>query len=477
MKRITCILIGLLLLLTACGSPETATKPNETNNESAVTETQPVSIMDELGTQDFEGRTFTILDSNENTNFHVNIPGDTLNGETVNDALINRDSYIEEKYNVTVDYVQKTSFDNTLKNSVLAGDDIYNMTITRMLSNQLVTLATEGILANLRDMEDLSLDQLWWSPLMYDSMGLGGKMYFTTGDIAPSVYQTPCCMFLNLRLVDDYNIETDIYQQVLDGQWTLEAVETIVKDMDRDVDNDGLINTVNDFYGIVMQSTTETSDALITGAGLQACQITSDGMGLEITDFSGDTTTVIDNIMKFTKTIKYSDINDLINITFKEGRALLLQHKLESAAVHLRDMNDDYLILPMPKRDENQASYISCVSGYVNCFVGIPVTTDYDFTGFMAEALARYSYENIRPLAYNMIYTEKLVRDPRSADVLEILFNTLYVDYNVAYNFGGLGDVFKDVIFNAKPLLSTAEKVATRAETQIAKFIENWNQE
>jgi len=245
--------------------------------------------------------------------------------------------------------------------------------------------------------------------------------------------------------------------------------------MDRDVDNDGLINSVNDFYGIVMQSTTETSDALLSGANLQLCKITSDGTGLEINDFGGDTATIVDDIMKFTKTIKYSDINDLINITFKEGRSLLLQHKLESAAVHLRDMNDDYLILPMPKRDEAQSGYISCVSGYVNCFVGIPTTADFEFTGFIAESLARYSYENIRPLAYDMIYTEKLVRDERSADVLEILFNTLYVDYNVAYNFAGLGDALRDVIFNAKPLLSTVEALSTKAETQIEKFIENWN--
>ena len=476
MKRIACILIGLLLLLTACGSPETVSEIKSDKNETTTVETQPLSILDEIGAQDFGGRTFTILDSNETPQLHVNIPGDTLNGETVNDALFNRDTYIEDKYNVVLDYVQKTSFDNSFKNSVLAGDDIYNMTITRMLSNQLGTMATEGILANLCDIDILSLDQLWWSPLMYDSMSLSGRMYYTTGDIAPSVYQTPCCMFLNLRLVEDYNIDTDIYQLVLDGKWVLESVESLIKDMDRDLDNDGLINSVNDFYGIVMQSTTETSDALLSGANLQLCKITSDGTGLEINDFGGETTKTVDDIMKFTKTIKYKDINDLINITFKEGRSLLLQHKLESAAVHLRDMNDDYLILPMPKRDEAQASYMSCVSGYVNCFVGIPTTADYEFTGFITEALARYSYENIRPLAYDMIYTEKLVRDARSADVLEILFNTLYVDYNVAYNFGGLGDAFRDIIFNAKPLLSTVEALSTRAETQIAKFIENWNQ-
>lgn len=47
----------------------------------------------------------------------------------------------------------------------------------------------------------------------------------------------------------------------------------------------------------------------------------------------------------------------MINLCFKEDKALFLQHKLESAAVHLRDMENSYLVLPSPKADEEQARY------------------------------------------------------------------------------------------------------------------------
>src|SRR5699024_2469621 len=150
----------------------------------------------------------------------------------------------------------------------------------------------------------------------------------------------------NLALYEDLGIETDIWDLVIDGKWTLDAVIELTKGLDRDLNNDDQMDLKNDFYGIVMQPTEETTDALLAGCGEQLSGILPDGSGLGVT-FSERTVAVVEKMMQFTQKIVHEDINDVINYTFKEGRALFLQHKLESAGVHLRDMEDPYLILPM----------------------------------------------------------------------------------------------------------------------------------
>lgn len=481
-KSLTALLLAAIILsaFTACGSADGKTAAEQTTvNGQSISETEAETTAPspyaEMESKDFEGKVFTILDANYHKDLHVNIPGDTITGDAVNDMMLNRDLALEERFNISIEYVSEDGSGlNKMKKAVLAGDDAYSLVISQMISG-LSDSATADVLYNMCALPYVSLGEAWWSPLMADALNIGGKQYYTATDIAPSVYQSPCCMFLNLKLYDDLSIDTDIYQLVLDGKWTFEQLESITKDLDKDLNGDGVLDLNNDFYGIGMQPTTETVGAFISGADISLCTKSEDGTNLIFDAIDNNTTlSTVDKIMKIARNIEFKDINDVINITFKSDRALFLQHKLETAAVHLRDMESDYLILPDPKNDEAQEHYISFVSGYVSGFVGIPATVEPEFTGFIAESLARYSYEYIRPLAYDIVYKEKLTRDPRSAEVLDILFDNLYIDFTAVYNFGSVNDAFNDIIFKDKPYTSTLEKKRESINKAVTKLVENW---
>ena len=138
-------------------------------------------------------------------------------------------------------------------------------------------------------------------------------------------------------------------------------------------------------------------------------------------------------------------------------------------------MESDYLILPSPKWDAAQEGYYSFLSPHGSCFVGLPQTVagneDY---GFLTEALARYSNQYVRPIAYDLVYKEKDSRDPRSVDVLNILLDSLYIDFQSLYNFGTLNDALVTVFFNDKPLVSTIEKRQASIDKAIVKLVDNW---
>lgn len=354
-----------------------------------------------------------------------------------------------------------------------AGDSLYNLAVSMIFN--LYNQVAGGYLYNMLDLPYMEMDQKWYSPLMAESLSIHDAMYVTASDICPSIYQAPCCMFLNLKLYEDYGIDTDIYQLVIDGKWTLDELIAIQKDMDRDLNDDNTWKAVDDFFGVAMQPTSETATAFVAGAG--AAFIVKDGDTLTLDGTNERTLNILETLSSFCQNIAYSDINDVINYCFKEDKALFLQHKLESAATHLRDMESPYLVLPEPKADLDQDHYISMVSGYCTSFIGIPATAEPEVTGLITEAMARYSHDNMRSLAYDVAYKEKTSRDPRTAEVLDVLLDNLYIDFGILCNFGSINDIATNFVFKDQPFASELEKKRSSIETAMDKMLAAWGEQ
>ncbi|MBQ7298894.1 MAG: hypothetical protein IJW77_03535 [Clostridia bacterium] len=480
-KQLTLTVLAALLLASfaSCGDAKNPSADTTADTAAADTaaETAAPSLLDDLGERDLGGMVYTIFDCNAHSAIQANIPGEEMNGEVINDALLTRDLYLEERYNCEIEYIQQNDI-NKLKSMVTAGDDEWQMIIATMVS--LNSQATAGYLADMCAMPHLEMDQNWWNPLMYQNMRLHDAMYFTSSDIAPGVYKMPGCMFLNLKLYTDYDYDFDIFQSVIDGKWTVDQLRTMTKDMDNDLNMDNSWNVDDDFFGFAMQKdSTEAVQILLTGAGVQFSHINDAGDNITC-DLLSDShaVQVIEGVTDLFKTINLGadgDINGFSNILFEGDRALFFMHKLESAAVHLRDMESDYLILPAPKWDEKQESYYSFLSPWGSCFIALPQTVSGNENyGFLTEALARYSREVVRPVAYDLVYKEKDSRDERSAKVLDILLDCTYIDFASLYNFGSVNNTLVDVLYKDAPLASGIEKNQSKIDTAIADLVEAW---
>ena len=449
--------------MTTAGGTDTTTAAAETDR------------LDELGDKNFGGRTFTILDANDHPDMHVNIPEDSMNGDIINDALYERDNFIAERYGVDFEYVTgmngRTGMES-LKQTVLAGDDAYTMAIAPLLGGAIGAVALEGVLYDLASNDYLSLDQNWWSHLIYDHLRLGGKMYYTTGDISPTMYQMPACIFLNTRLAADYGIETDFCGLVRSGKWTVDELIAVNKDMYTDVNGDNVMD-LDDTYGFIHHTLGGfITNCLLTTEGVDLATV--NGSELTVDIMNERTVNVIEKLKNIIVDIKYSDSNDLLNKTFKEGRALMAYHYVESASQRFRDMKDDFLILPMPKYDEEQDDYHSFVNTWADAFVAIPTTADPEFAGFVTEALAFWSYKNIRTKAYDVTYKAKTSRDENSAEMLDYIFNNLYIDFNCIYDFGGTAAALTNVLNGNAGLASELAAIKDKTEADIESFTKSW---
>ena len=84
---------------------------------------------------------------------------------------------------------------------------------------------------------------------------------------------------------------------------------------------------------------------------------------------------------------------------FTSGRAMFYAHFLYTAP-EMRGMEDDFGILPFPKKDEKQENYIT---GLCDTFVGFCVPADNkdpEFVGTIMEALCVSGSKNVIPAYY-----------------------------------------------------------------------------
>ena len=146
----------------------------------------------------------------------------------------------------------------------------------------------------------------------------------------------------------------------------------------------------------------------------------------------------------------------------------------ESAQNFLRDMEDDYMILPMPKGEVAQDDYHSYVNAWADAFVAIPTNADKELAGVVTEALAFWSWKYIRPKSYEMTYKLKTARNNNSAEMLDIVFSTLCLDFNYIYDFGGTFTALRSVIGGDKELASALASKMDKANSEIEKLVTSW---
>lgn len=488
-KLLTCLLAGLLLLQTvSCGSGETAeTIPQDTAAaDTEAVETEPETTpLEAMGDADFGGKTYTILDANDHTYMHINIHVGETTGEVINDAIYNRDQVIADNYNALIAYEQTTSAKpgtTAFQNSVVAGDEAYSMIISIALGSGIASLGNAGVLYNLNDLssgEDANWRNPWWSALMYDNMQLNGKFLYTTGDIAPSVYQAPFCLFYNVDMGLDYGYDAaDLYQMVNDGKWTYNELFSMTKDMSADLNGDNKYTHLDDFTGVIIQGGKDTINGLFASCGIRMSEI--DGDGNLVVNLNNEFTITVAELMHtlYNPNFEYADVKDPTHRMFPEARGLFLLHKVETATAALREMEDDFAILPMPKYDAAQDGYKHLISGWVACFIGLPKNlSDTEFAGFITEALARGSYTMIRPAAFETTLKGKTARDEESLAMLDIIFDSLYMDFNCLNDFGGICDKITVNVIAGNPIASVFAATEKAVQSAIDKIVKVYSQD
>lgn len=467
-KYLAFLLAALILSMGGCGGATEETQntdniPQETETEAA--DVPETTILDTLPAEDLGGMTFRMLGVSYPT--RRNFPAEEDTGEMVNDALAKRDMMVSERLNVVIQtQAEETGANVTqiVKDTVLAGDNVCDVIISD-IATSLKSLMTGGSLYDMRTIDNLTLEENWWSYGMYESSSIDGRQYITMGDISPMKYYAPYCMAYNLKLGEDYGYG-DLYAEVLNGTWTVDLFNTMLQDANHDLDGDGDIDA-EDFHGYAHVPTDITAWAHYIGAGQMLSTVDSEGK-IIIPIGDGNSVEVMEAVKEI---LGYSSNLPMGNVTmdmFMEDRALFYGNSYSGIIANFRDMESDFNVIPTPKYNEQQEKYYSFINTHCLGGVAIPATCpNPDIVGLVTETLCRMSYLEVRPALYETTMKSKVARNAENAQVMDIIFDNTYIDCNGLFNIGGSASVVVNVIMGKAEFASSYAAVQNKIEAGI----------
>ena len=155
-------------------------------------------------------------------------------------------------------------------------------------------------------------------------------------------------------------------------------------------------------------------------------------------------------------------------VYFTEGRVLFSPEVL----IHIETMRDsdvDIGILPVPKFTEAQESYYCYADGHCVNAIGVPVTNlASEKIGFVLEAMAAESKNNLTPAYFEVCLTDKYVRDPDSAEMLSLVMESAVLDLGEVFQWNNITSTVSEAINNGSAIASTI----TAQESAVNKSIE-----
>lgn len=482
-NKLFAAVLGLLLLLppvAGCGSPApdaagqptvTASAPADGNAENA--ETTEADYLEGI-VEDCEGYSFEIIAQQTDTRPNFSIG--EINGEVVNDALYNRDRAAEDLLNVTIaeyPYDNRGTLYTDVHKTIAAGDDVYDLIITSM-ADGINKLGPAGELLDMRNYPVLSLDSGRWCPSAAENLAFLGRVYVTTGPITPSYYTLPLVVSYNLRLAEDYGIGL-LYDVVDSGGWTVDRLLEMTAGVAADIDGNGKSGE-EDQYGWAVEN--NVGNALFASAGLTMIEANGDdGYTVNMnTETAVNTILTLSNKLSDKTNIFVADDFSAVDtgvLIFEDGRAMFMSINMGYMMYYLRDMEDDFGILPIPKVQESADGYVAYCNTFMPAGVAMPITNaSADTAALVMETLAHLSKEMVEPAVYEMTLREKVARDPASQRMMDLIFDNTFFDMNAVFNFGGSSLLLRKSIFgHGGTYVSEYEKIASRTQAELDDMI------
>ncbi len=446
--------------------------------------TQPGDATDALGLPeglDYTGETFRLISAEG----YLSLPEDYDPAE--DSSVLGQAKYKQflnttDRLGVEFEFYNATPFEvasTWVYTAVNSWSDDYDAVFT--VDTNTRTMAEMGFFKTVSELPYVNLDNPWWSKDYIEAVSLNpDDPYLLFGSITYNqAVERISCVFFNKRLLKEIHglEDTDIYEMVLDGTWTIDKFLELAKGIY--VDNGDGVRNGYDTYGYI--SGGDDLNTLMYSSGIEFTGRDDDGFPtLQMNNER--TVSLVEKLLSLLKDESYYDANadnDAgVNFPyarkFAEGQGLFLIQRFFSSSINA-EMTDDFGMVPMPKYDEDIDGYTSIVTTYVQ-WGAVPVTCERtEMTSAVLECLAYEGYTHLIPAYFENTLKLRYTRGDLGYEgkMLDIIAESVDTDFIYVNSLGGLGNIFKE-IFNAGENIfaSTYDSYAGVAQTKLENLIE-----
>lgn len=434
------------------GSADAAAPPaNADASDAGTAAVTEISAYDLHPGLDYDGYSFGMLTSQ---GWSVDMPDQLLQeaetGDVVFDAIFARNRAVEDKLDVkfTLNTVTYGDLAGYLQNLVLAGDSSYDLCAHSPTA--LKALTTDGTLADAAKLPNLHLNERWYSQTANEEMTVNGRLYAFHSDLGFVWASAIIVMLFNRDMAYNMFALDNLQELALDGGWTLDTMIENSRGISEDLNGDGKLD-MEDRHGLAIDLG-EYVTAFQYGADIRVTE--KDASGQPKLSLSSE------------KTISLvSKINDYFHDTavtcitsggykvpqemFRDGKSLFCNLNISCIPKRLREMEDDYGVLPMPKWDEKQDKYYTSVSPGSTTVFCVPATSsDLDRASAVIDCLAYEGHERVIPAFVEQAVKVKYSRDEYSDAIYNMIFDGAILDFGTIYDKNGMSTLFRTLIKN-----------------------------
>ena len=421
LSALTCMFVAFTL--TACSEKTENTSENRENvsetvptadNPDDMEEERTVRYLDSLPEEmDFGGRSIRfVLSEGENGNItELSIWAEEDTGEVVDTAVFNRNLTVMERLNIQIEKPDVAQGDSNtsrvVHTSVKSGTPDADICGAYQYGG--ITLAADGLLFNLNNPDRFpynDFEREYWGTDYMKAMSADGEKYFwSTGDLSLRYTGGMYVTYANATMFQNYYPEENLYAVVDEGSWTMDTLGSYASGVWVDVNADGKKDK-KDKFGFVLQSIDPT-DGMAAGCMVEFSSRNEEGFPV-ITINNEHTYAFWDKFYSLMFENEGSMLNpesdDSVSImtNFGAGQYLMTCDKLFQSPIYLREMEDDFLILPMPKLNEEQPHYNTRIHDSCTIFGAPLCVSDTDCISAVLEAMASEACQVVTPAYYEI---------------------------------------------------------------------------
>ena len=475
MKRTLAILLASLMLLptlAACGDAE---EPADTTPPSQVTSSDEDDDIpdDELPDNlNYNKEKITFISANE-------MDYDDLTGDVVEDAIYERNKAVEERLGVVINVIQEETPIDKVITAVNGGSSDYDVMVE--LCWRAAPKFTGNYFYNLRNTQYLDFEKPWWNQSFTDVVTYNDITFGVTGAMVLSLYRRTYVTVFNKNLFTDAN-QPFLYEHVDNGSWTLDKQTSLVPLFHRDNGN-AQQDMEGDIYGFV------SNDFIFVDPYWASCEVeiirkNNDGEYEWVFESSKlhDMAEKVLALYYGTDDAAYIEHDDyqaeqtvlkVFSGNFAAMGTMVIQ-QLEDAA--MRNMTQEYGVVPIPKYSEDQDTYYSQMhDGFtIACFPNTVREDRADMLSAVLEAMSSVSYRIVRPVYYETALRTQIAKDPQSAEMMDLIINNIRIDAGFVYShsMGSFHQGFQQLVDSGNNnAVSRYKRMTTAAQRALEKLV------
>ena len=452
--------------------------PAETEADTTPVETEPLT--DEWGrpyvesptaegTKLPDGTVITVLMRDGDT-WNRELYAESESGDMLNDEIYKRNLKLEEDLNFTFEFIKSPSKDDSQR-TIVAEFESGGSSGLDLVSNYAyysTNAALRNCYMNIHNIETMDVSHPWWNQTYVNAATICDQLYFIVGDLNLSVVDRSLAIYYNQTLGSDYQIG-NLYDTVLDGQWTIDLFLQYTKDTWVDTNQSSTID-LPDKIGIISILGSEAYDGFLTAFGIDILAKTADD-GLEIIWDPEKVSNAIDlQITLFSNNngaFLHSNHTELCN-KFTNNEALFWIYCIYGSAAQnqaLRSMSSSYGLLPLPKYDLDQQNYYTTAQDAYSIMSVMATSKQFNEVGIVFEEWNYRSYMDIQPVYCEVIMKTRYLNDVESGMIFDLILDSIKFDTGMVYGseIDSIATSTRSIVKNGNNTFASTYKIQQRA--------------